>query len=366
MNELARLLRERILAEGPLTVAAFMSEALGHERFGYYRTRQPLGAAGDFVTAPEISQIFGELVGLWCADVWYRLGAPDPLALVELGPGQGTMLADGLAAVSQVAPAFAAAVELHLVEASPVLRQRQAQTIAALPLARPPQWHEAFDQVPALPFIIIANEFFDALPIHQYIRSDEAWRQRRIGLSDAGDGFVFVDGEAAPDVVPEDLVQAPEGSLFERCFAGEALARAIGGRIAAHGGGALLIDYGHAKSDLGESLQGVAGHRYAPALDRPGEIDLSHHVDFAALTRAAEAGGAQAHGSVPQGLFLGRLGIAERAERLSLGRSGEDADRIASAVRRLVHPGRMGLLFRVLALTAPDQPPPPGFAPRMP
>lgn len=339
-----------------------MTDALGHPEWGYYASRDPLGRAGDFITAPEISQVFGELIGLWCANVWTSMHSPQPAALVELGPGRGTLLADALRAIKQVAPAFFAALRVHLVESSPALRQKQASALETLRLAEPPTWHEEFAAVPALPSLILANEFFDALPIVQYVKSGHGWQERRVGLTAEGTAFSFMLKPAFPFGLPLGLADVTEGDVVEVGAAGEALAARIGERLASHGGAALIIDYGHGASAAGDTLQAVRQHQFHGILDHPGETDLSHHVDFAALAKAAEAAGAEALGPIPQGLFLGRLGIDRRAESLFLGAPPDQFQAVLGAVRRLVHPSGMGLLFKAFAIVDPKLPTPQGFA----
>ena len=361
----AALLRERIAAAGPLSVADYMAAALDHPDFGYYATRDPLGRGGDFVTAPEISQIFGELLGAWCVAVWQAMGAPAPVRLVELGPGCGTLLADAWRAWRRTARDLTGAARLHLVETSPRLRARQQDELSRLEPAPVAAWHLRFAEIPPGPVILIANEFFDALPIRQYVCRGDRWRERLVGLAEDGAGFAFVDGNVVGTSVLHALAALPEpgdGAIFELCPAAEALAGEIGARLARDGGGALIVDYGHRHSAAGETLQAVRAHRFADPLVGPGDADLSHHVDFERLATAAVAAGARAIGPVPQGLFLGRLGIAARAEALAAAAaSPAQAEAIAGAARRLVHPGRMGVLFKALALVHPDLPPPPGM-----
>jgi NADH dehydrogenase [ubiquinone] 1 alpha subcomplex assembly factor 7 len=344
----ARLsLKERIAARGPVTVAEFMEAAVG----AYYAARDPLGAQGDFITAPEVSQMFGELLGLWCADLWQRLGAPKPVLLVELGPGRGTMMQDMLRAARTVPP-FMEALQVHLVELSPVLRAAQAHALA--PFA--PQWHARFEHVPQNPMLLVANEFLDALPVHQYVRTKDGWRERMVAL--AGCSFAF----AVSDAPGPDLGDAPERTVRELRPAADALARRIAERLRAHDGAALFIDYGH-DGGLGDTLQAVRQHRRHDVLAAPGAADLTAHVDFAAFRAAAEAAGARAWGPAPQGDFLKALGIEPRAQALLAGASEEQAVLIRSGWRRLVDPSAMGRLFRALALTRPDAPPPAGFGP---
>lgn len=347
---LARLLARRIAVEGPITVAAFMADALGHPEHGYYVTRDPLGAAGDFTTAPEISQMFGELIGLWAADVWTRIGAPDPVLLVELGPGRGTLMADALRAARTV-PAFRAAIRVHLVETSPVLRARQAAALAAAD----PVWHDDPATLPPRPAIVIANEFFDALPVRQFVRGPGGWHERRVTVTGDGEFAPALDPlpSAAAALIPDAVRRgAPIGAVAEVCPAGRAVARLLGERIARDGGAALIVDYGHDRPGPGDTLQAVRGHRSAPPFEAPGEADLTAHVCFASLAAAAAEAGATVHGPVGQGAFLEALGIRQRADALA--RAAPDrADAVMSARDRLIGADAMGTLFRVLALGPP-------------
>ena len=345
-------LRRLIAAEGPLTVARYMEEALFHPRFGYYATRDPLGARGDFVTAPEISQTFGELLGAWCADYWRRIGAPDRVMLVELGPGRGTLLADALRATRTV-PGFAAAVRVHLVERSPALRAAQARVLGDAA----PTWHDALTDAPEGPMLLLANEFLDALPVRQFVRRAGEWHERRVD-ADANGALRFV-----LDATPADLAfDAPEAAIRETRPAADALASEVGRRLARHGGAALFVDYGYFPSACGDTLQAVRRHRSSDVLAAPGESDLTAHVDFASFAAAATSAGACAWGPVGQGTFLHSLGIEARARKLLEHADGEQALLIRSGCRRLVDPGEMGTLFKALALTAPGAPAPAGFA----
>jgi SAM-dependent MidA family methyltransferase len=328
VSDLPERLRRLIRHDGPIPVSRFMAEANAH----YYATRDPFGAAGDFVTAPEVSQMFGELIGLWCVEVWRAMGGPRPLRLVELGPGRGTLMADALRA-ARLAPDFLAAAELHLVEASPTLRAAQRRT---LPQAR--HW-DTFGQIPDGPLLLVANEFFDALPIRQFVRACEGWRERRVGLE--GERFVFTEG----------------GEISETAPAREAAMAEVARRIVAFGGAALVIDYGYAGSAPGETLQAVRDHRFQSPLEAPGEADLTAHVDFERLAAAARAEGALVRGPVGQGAFLCALGIEARAAALRP-KAGVAAD---AALRRLTGDEAMGSLFKVIAATHPDLPSLPGF-----
>ena len=353
MTALGTRLAARIARLGPITLADYMTEALTHPRHGYYMHGDPFGADGDFVTAPEISQMFGELIGLWCADVWQRMGLPDPVLLVELGPGRGTLMADALRAVRTV-PEFRSALRLHLVEISPALRRRQAD---ALRTETTPIWHECLADVPDGPLIVIANEFFDALPIRQFARTAAGWCERLVTLGTDGRTLALTLGPASPQaeiLLPPALRTAPPGAIAEVSPAAIGVASEIGHRLATHGGAALIIDYGDARPPGEPTLQAVRSHTRHDVLAAPGSADLTAHVDFAALARAAKDAGANAQGPVPQGDFLHALGLAARAETLHHTASPAQAEAIAAAMHRLTDPAEMGTLFKVLTLSHPD------------
>ncbi len=355
----------RIARLGPITVADYMAEALTDPEAGYYMTGDPFGAGGDFVTAPEVSQMFGELIGLWCADTWARMGHPDPVLLVELGPGRGTLMADALRALA-VAPDCRAALRPHLVEVSPALRARQETTLAALGLAAgiEARWCEGLDRVPEGPLLLIANEFFDALPIRQFERRPEGWCERLVGLGPGGTGLAFALGPAGPQAqIPAALQAAPTGAVVEVSALGMAIAGDIGRRLATHGGAALIVDYGHAAPRTGPTLQAVRRHKTHEVLAEPGSADLTAHVDFAALARAAAEAGARAHGPIEQRQLLEALGIGARSEALRRGATPAQAAAIEAARHRLTDGAEMGTLFKALALSHPDLGPPAGFGP---
>lgn len=358
---LAEEIRALIAAEGPIPVSRYMALALGHPRHGYYITRDPLGAAGDFTTAPEISQMFGELLGLWAVAAWQQMGAPAQFRLVELGPGRGTLMADALRA-ARLVPAFGAAASVHLVETSPALRAAQARAVT--PLAPRLQWHDRVEEVPEGPAIVLANEFFDALPVDQYVRRAGRWHERRVGLGP--DGALAFGLHPAPARVAEafaaHLPPPDEGDVLEHMETGPA--RALASRLSAQGGFALVVDYGHA-GGYGDTLQAVAKHRFADPLADPGGADLTAHVDFAALAHLGRAAGLAAFGPIGQGVFLDRLGLAHRAERLMREAEADTRDAVAAAARRLagIGPGEMGALFKVLVLAHPALGAPPAFDP---
>lgn len=356
---LGRRLARLIAEAGPITVADYMAHCLGDPEHGYYLTREPFGPAGDFVTAPEISQMFGELVGAWLAEAWHAAGRPSPVRLVELGPGRGTLAAD-VARTLALLPDLVAATTLHLVETSPRLRDVQARTLAAAPVAV--DWHDGLDAVPSGFTLAVANEFFDALPVRQFVRTPEAWRERVVGLGpDGGLAFGLGPGALAACELPPRLREAPPGAILEVSPASVAVMQTLAGRIARHGGAALAIDYGHAESGIGETLQAVARHAFADPLAAPGEADLTAHVDFAALARAARSAGAAAHGPIGQGDFLAALGLAQRAERLARDATPAIRATVSAAAERLAAPDQMGTLFKVLAVTPRGTPPPPPF-----
>ncbi len=348
MTPLGQLIAARIAATGPISLADYMSDCLLHPQHGYYATRDPFGAQGDFVTAPEISQMFGELIGLALAQSWLDQGAPAQIVLAELGPGRGTLMADILRATAGV-PGFAAAARVHLVEASPRLREVQARIV---PTAI---WHRTTATLPDAPLYLIGNEFFDALPIRQFVRDGAGWRERMIGL--AGGELVWgLTAATALGQLGHRLTDTKDGDLVEFCPALPPIVADIGRRIGQFGGAALIIDYGDWRSQ-GDTLQAVQGHARADPLAAPGLADLTAHVDFEAIAMACAP--ARHTRLTPQGVFLGRLGITARAEKLAAGLTGPGLDTHLAAHRRLTHAGEMGHLFKVMGLL-PDQ------APRLP
>lgn len=354
MTDLKTRLTDRISRHGPMTLAEYMTECLLHPTLGYYTRRDPLGRAGDFITAPEISQMFGELLGLWLAQVWMDQGAPGDAILLELGPGRGTLMADAVRATRGV-PGFHAAMQLHLVEASPHLREVQRRTLSS----HDPIFHDTLDTAPEGPVFAIANEFFDALPIRQFQRAGQGWRERVVGLD--GDTLTLGLGpESARPELDHRLEDTRDGDIVETCAPAAVIAAGIGARIAARGGAALIVDYGDWRA-LGDTFQAVAGHAPADPFAAPGEADLTAHVDFEALARAAAPA---AHSRLcPQGTFLARLGIGARAEALARGLSGAALDSHVAAFRRLTGADEMGTLFKVLGLMPPGAAPPPGLEP---
>ena len=344
---LADSFRRLIAATGPISLAQFMGESNAR----YYAGKDPFGAAGDFVTAPEISQMFGELIGLWLADMWDRAGRPDGARYVELGPGRGTLARDALRAMAQAG----LAPEVHLIEGSPELRQLQAQ---AVPQAR---FHADLTGVPDDgPLLLVANEFLDALTVRQLVRTATGWREVMVTADEAG-RFVLAAGDRPMDAaVPEALREADEGTVLETCPGAAAVVAEAAGRLARQGGAALFVDYGHSAPRTGSTLQAVRSHRTVDPLAMPGEADLTAHVDFATLSEVARSHGARWLGTVPQGAWLRALGIEARAEALTRSAPQQRAP-LAGAVDRLTAAGQMGELFKVMGLAAPTWPDGAGF-----
>ena len=357
-------LEERLItlikANGPITVADYMADALGHPHEGYYTTRKCIGADGDFTTAPEISQIFGELIGLWLVQSWIDLGEPKSFKLVEMGPGRGVLMADILRA-AQLRPEFLNAAEVWLVETSGRLRHEQQQRLRDV---RPTvDWADSLDDVPEGPALIIANEFFDCLPVRQFIRTPSGWRERLVGLSahETSLAFTHAGSPPAPETPLPPKEDVEEGAIVEICDEQEALATALASRLIEQSGRALVIDYGRMKSGPGETLQAVRGHEYWPVLSSPGRADITAHVDFEALGATVMETGAGAYGPVPQGTFLEKLGLPLRVERLCAGKSPKEQADIHAGAHRISAPSQMGEIFKAFCISSPTLPPPPGF-----
>ena len=357
MFELLDILRQEIRLQGPITLARYMALCLSHTDHGYYTKQDPLGRAGHFTTAPEISQMFGELIGLWTGIVWQQMGQPSAVNLVELGPGRGTLMADALRAAPMV-PSFRDAIAVHLVETSPALRAVQGEVLAAYE----PVWHDDDSTLPAGPLIIIANEFFDALPIRQFVRRASLWHERLVGLTENGQlCFVLSLPQSINPMVPDSHKNAPDGTIVEVCPAASNIVARIADVVGQYGGGALIIDYGHDGQSAGDTFQAVKDHRFHPPLKTPGEADLSAHVDFGALAIAANSLSTKAYGPLAQGIFLEALGIRERADALMKEADAALRDEIISARARLTGSEEMGALFKVMAIGRSDMPPPPAF-----
>jgi len=352
MTALAALLAARIRASGPMTLADYMADCLLHPAHGYYATRDPFGAAGDFTTAPEISQMFGELLGLCLAQGWLDQGSPTPFTLAELGPGRGTLMADILRATRAV-PGFHAAARVTLVEASPTLRAIQRRTLGDHPVT----WAATTDDLPEAPLFLVANEFFDALPIRQFTRQGTGWAETVVGLTEGR----LTLGRTAPAplaALEHRLTDTPDGGIVETCPTAAPIMARMGAIIARHGGAALIIDYGDWRA-RGDTFQALKDHRFADPLAEPGAADLTAHVDFEALAQAAAP--ARASRMVEQGMLLNRLGIAARAARLAQSLSGTALQSHLAAHHRLTDAREMGSLFKALAIHPPALSPPPGF-----
>lgn len=356
MTALADLLTRRIRAEGPIRLSDYMAECLLHPEHGYYTRAEPFGAAGDFITAPEISQMFGELLGLWTAQCWLDQGAPARFTLAEIGPGRGTLMADVLRATARV-PGFHAAMDLVLVEASPRLREIQRARLQG----HDPRWIPDIGGVPAQPLYLLANEFFDALPVRQFSRSGGGWAETMVHLHEGRLALGLTDPMPL-EALAHRLVDTNDGDVIEICPSAAPIMAAIAGRIARHGGAALVVDYGGWHS-LGDTVQALSRHAPTGLLDAPGRADLTAHVDFEPLALSARAEGAAAHGPVTQGLLLERLGIGLRAERLARAMDSSTRTAHEAATRRLTHPDEMGSLFKALAILPGHAPQPAGFAP---
>ena len=344
----------RIRAQGPMRLDEYMSTCLLHPTLGYYTTRAPFGADGDFVTAPEISQMFGELVGLALAQTWLDQGAPAPFVLAELGPGRGTLMKDALRACAHV-PGFMDAVQVMLVEVSPALRDVQRAALGGFT----PNWIDSVDTLPEQPLFLIANEFFDALPIRQFIRTGDQWRERQIGVIDGALAFGLAPAVHAP-ALAHRIADIKDGGLVEVCAGATPIIDTIAMRIAAHGGAALIMDYGDWRTQ-GDTFQAVQDHQTTLPLANPGMADLTAHVDFEVLAQAAAR--CCYTQLTPQGVFLERLGITARAQLLTATLSDEALHNHIAAHRRLTHPQEMGNLFKVLGLYPKDNIPPPGLEP---
>jgi NADH dehydrogenase [ubiquinone] 1 alpha subcomplex assembly factor 7 len=344
----AAALQRRVRLLGPISVAEYMTSAMIGMGDGYYASGQPIGAEGDFITAPEISQMFGELLGLWCVDVWSRMGRPDPVLLVELGPGRGAMMTDMMRAAGVNSP-FAAAVEIHLVEISDPLRALQQSALHSLE----PTWHRDVSSLPAGPAIVIGNEFLDVLPIHQFVMTENGWLERAVAIE--GDRLCWsaIAPGASLGFLSANHRAAKLGDIAEISPAAIGFVAHLARQLVEQGGAALFIDYGRAESELGATLQAVRRHRAVDPLEHFGMADLTAHVDFSALRQAAMDVGARVAGPIEQGRFLTNMGIAVRAERLSRDATPEQRADIEASLNRLIGSDHMGSLFKAMAVYAP-------------
>lgn len=348
MNRLAETIAGLIRQTGPISVSDYMALCLFDPEHGYYTSREPFGAKGDFITAPEISQMFGELVAVWLYSAWRASGMDKPATFAEIGPGRGTLAADIARTLGKLDPQCAAACDLALIEASPRLAQVQQQALAEAGMQT--AWPASVEALPDRPVFFIGNEIFDAIPTRQFVKSGNAWRERVVSLDESG-GFRFAAGvdtlDEAP--LPHGADRAADGVVFEIAPARTALLDTVADRIARHGGAALFFDYGHLEPGLGDTLQAVRGHAHHDVFETPGEADLTSHVDFAALAAAARAHGLAAH-TMTQGAFLRAMGLGERAGQLGASGNAALRDTLADQVERLAGAEQMGELFKVLAL----------------
>jgi Uncharacterized conserved protein len=351
---LAEKIKAIIRAGGPISVTDYFALCLADPEYGYYKTREPFGRHGDFITAPEISQLFGEMIGVFMVHAWQRHGMPDGVRLVEIGPGRGTMMADMLRVIKRIAPQLFDSMNVHLVETSERLRGVQRVTLEAY--STKISWHDSFDEVPDGFVLIAANELFDAIPIRQFIKTPTGFRERLIGL-DAVDQLAFAAGVATldPELLPSPQAAIPEGTIFELAPARQAVMQTLCERLKRSNGTALIIDYGSLVTGFGDTLQAVRNHDFDPPLANPGEADLTSHVDFEDLAKVAVATGVHLNGGKHQGDFLYGLGLAERAKALAKDKDPAEQRLIAAAVDRLAGAGagKMGELFKVIAVSSP-------------
>ncbi len=351
MSGLSDYIRELIEKNGPLSIARYMELALQHPEYGYYRHHDPLGKSGDFITAPEISQMFGEMIGLWWADVWHQIDSPSEFILLELGPGRGTLLEDALRATIKI-KGLHQAMRLYLLESSTALRSMQSDRLKS----HRPKHIDSLSNLPELPTIVLANEFFDALPVRQFEKTAHGWCERLVAVE--ANRFVFT--LSAPDpaflmMIPEERREVNVGAIYEFSMASLSLIRTLASHISRFGGAALIIDYGYAAFAGQGTLQALAGHNFVDVLSRPGEIDITAHVDFHALKQIASANEVRVFGPLGQGEFLKSLGIEVRAIQLKHTASQEHSKEIDQALHRLTDPSQMGSLFKTLGIASQKQ-----------
>lgn len=348
MTPLDRIAREIIASEGPMALSRYMALCLSHPQYGYYTTRDPLGAEGDFTTAPEVSQLFGELVGIWLLKAWHDLGRPVPITVVELGPGRGTLMAD-IWRVLRTEPGLAENASIHLVETSPALRAKQTETLAKLGVSATHRSDLA--SLPNQPKLFVANEFFDALPANQWQKIGDGWCERKVGLSD--DGTLTFGLDRATGLPPKQVSPLlADGTIIEHSPAQDAVMMTLAQHLHQHGGAGLIIDYGALAAGSGDTLQAVRDHKPADPLQHAGEADLTTHVDFEHLARIAKTHGITTLGGASQGDFLLSLGLLERAGQLGAAKSPDQQEAISMAVERLAGDAAMGKLFKVLGLAS--------------
>jgi len=353
------VIKAMIAADGPMTMAQYMNVCLAHPDYGYYTTRDPFGENGDFITAPEISQMFGEMIGLWLAQTWMSMGTPNPVHLVEMGPGRGTLMADILRAAGAV-PAFREALQVHFIEVSPTLRKAQQ---AKVPHAH---WHDNLSSVPAGPTLLVANEFFDALPVHQYVKTPGGWAECLV-MHDTEEDILepsYGPSTGSLVMIPDSVKDSAQiGQFIETCPIAISIISDITKRLNNYGGAALVIDYGSLETTTGPTVQAVRDHHHEHILANPGNADITAHVDFGSLARTVTEAGGRVAPMITQGEFLGRLGIGMRAEQLGAAADEEQQQDIIEAVKRLAGSGEgeMGELFKVMAFTNKSGAPLAGF-----
>jgi SAM-dependent MidA family methyltransferase len=345
--DLATLIDMQIRQAGPMSVATYMGLCLTHPRHGYYRRGGAIGASGDFTTASEISQMFGEMIGFFLVNLWQQMGEPKAFTLLELGPGRGTLMADILRVAAR-APGFLDAVSIELFESDPALLAEQRTRLAAYN----PAWIKDFALPADTPLLVVANEFFDALPIRQFVRGRQGWHERMVGLFDGKRGFGLSPTPIPDGALPEAVRDAPEGAVYEAGLAAGEVMKRLAPALARRGGAILAIDYGYAQTQTGETLQAVRRHAYADPLEAPGDTDLSAHVDFGALGEIARAAGLAAPPLATQGDFLKHLGIIARAATLARANPSE-APAVNAALDRLTGATQMGTLFKVFCAASP-------------
>lgn len=352
MTPLAEKIVNLIQQTGPLKISDYFALCLSDPDHGYYQRREPFGQSGDFVTAPEISQLFGEMIGVFLVQAWQAQGSPEKTRIVEIGPGRGTLMSDALRVIARLAPDLYAGATIHMVETSARLRDVQRQTLVRI--KQRINWHDAFEEIPAGFTLMVANELFDAIPIRQFVKTPQGFCERVVGLDDTGNlAFGLAPGGLDTTLLPIEAERVPDGEIFEVSPARSAVMQAVAAKMVRDGGTALTIDYGHLITGFGDTLQAVHQHEFDPPLARPGEADLTSHVDFQVLAEVAREACAHVHRPMTQGDFLLRLGILERAGALGAGRDSLTQATISDAVNRLAGEGegRMGALFKVLAIS---------------
>jgi SAM-dependent MidA family methyltransferase len=348
MSDLKQRLTRLIASDGAISVADYMAVCLFDPKSGYYTTQEPFGVSGDFTTAPEISQMFGELLAVWTLSAWHQLGKPVPSMLAEIGPGNGTLMADMLRTLNQLDPAFVILSRIGMIEASPRLAEKQRAKLAAGKAK--PTWFTEVSALPQVPLILVGNEIFDALPFRQFVKTPTGWRERMVSLT-SDDALCFSVGMSGIDesILPQGAADAPEGAIFEVAPAREALMDLIASHIAKHGGAALFADYGHLKSGVADTFQALRGHAYDDVFANPGQADLTSHVDFDALSVVARGHGLDVT-LATQGEFLLAMGLLERAGAVGASMDQAGRERVQRDVERLAGPGEMGNLFKVMMI----------------